>query len=200
MKYYEFDISNFNETEFNKWFSLMDEKKQERVNKFRFPEDKKRTVAGEMLAKKAIAENSDAEIENIVFCKNEFGKPYIKDLNVEFNISHSGNMVVCVADNSPVGIDIEKVREIKLNTIKKILNEDELQYVFDNNPVNKDNEKMLSPDISRRFFEIWTKKEAFVKKQGRSIFAFNEECKCNFSTFSSEDDDGNTYIVTIAHS
>lgn len=69
MKWYKYDIRNLSAAEYDKWYSLMNEDKKRRVDRFRFGDDKKRTVAGEMLACKAIAEWCGVPEENIVFDK-----------------------------------------------------------------------------------------------------------------------------------
>ena len=56
-------------TEYDKWFALMDEEKQKKVNRYRFNDDKKRTVAGEMLVKQALSDDIVIEI-------GDNGKPY----------------------------------------------------------------------------------------------------------------------------
>ena len=120
MKWYKYDIRNLIPSEYAKWYALMNKDKQARVERFRFKDDKMRTIAGEMLARKAIAEWCNISAEGIVFDRTETGKPYAKGLPVEFNISHSGDMVVCAVDDKPVGIDIEEVRPIDLTVAKRI--------------------------------------------------------------------------------
>ena len=39
----------------------------------------------------------------------EFGKPYISGDNIHYNISHSGDYVVCAVSNHEIGVDIQKV-------------------------------------------------------------------------------------------
>ena len=120
MKWYKYDIRDLTDTEYVKWYSLMDETKKQRVDRFHFYDDKKRTVAGEMLARKAIAEWCGVAPESITFETTKNGKPYAKNLTVEFNISHSDDMVVCAIDSKPIGIDIEKIRPINLKTAQRI--------------------------------------------------------------------------------
>lgn len=107
MKWYKYDIRYLTDNEYEKWYLLMNEEKQHRVNRLCFVDDKKRTVAGEMLARKVISEWCGVTPESISFGTKEHGKLYVKDLAVEFNISHSGDIVVCAIDNNPIGIDIE---------------------------------------------------------------------------------------------
>jgi hypothetical protein len=43
MKWYSVDIQNLTDSEYSKWYALMSDAKKQRVEKFRFAEDKKRT-------------------------------------------------------------------------------------------------------------------------------------------------------------
>ena len=169
MKWYKYDIQDLTDAEYNKWYSLMNEDKQRRVDRFRFIDDKKRTVAGEMLARKAIAEWCGVTPENITFGIKEHGKPYAKDLAVEFNISHSGDMVVCAVDDKPIGIDIEQICPIDLSVAKRICTDEELLYLFGRTPTEQDFTYTTDTETLTRFFELWTAKEAYGKYQGNGI-------------------------------
>ncbi len=193
MKWYKYNIRELSASEYNKWYALMDVEKQKRVDRFRFCDDKKRTVAGEMLARKAISEWCGVTYESIVFCIKEHGKPYAKGLPVEFNISHSGDYVVCAVDDKPIGIDIEKIRPIDLTVAKRICTDDELQYLFGHAPCEKDFTHTTDIDILTRFFEIWTAKEACGKCAGEGILSqqqdsinlsrwYNDECVISIAT------------------
>ena len=163
MKWYKYDIRDLTDEEYAYWYSLMNVDKQRRVDCFRVIDDKKRTVAGEMLARKAIAEWCGVEPESITFAIGEHGKPYAVDLNVEFNISHSGDMVVCAVDAHPVGIDIELIRPIDLSVAKRVCTDEELLYIFGHKPTNADFVYTKDEEILMRFFEMWTRKEANFK-------------------------------------
>ena len=67
MKWYKYDIRELTDKEYYKWYSLMSVEKQHRVDRFRFEDDKKRTVAGEMLARKAISEWCSVNAEDVIF-------------------------------------------------------------------------------------------------------------------------------------
>lgn len=83
---------------------------------------------------------------------NEFGKPISK--STFFNISHShGLVVLAISEFSPVGVDIELVREVK-DDLKRFVSSDE-EYRF------------IKDDSS--FYEIWTSKESLVKAEGQGI-------------------------------
>lgn len=93
------------------------------------------------------------------FLKGENGKPYIKNLpDFHFNISHSENAVAVSISDSEVGIDCEKLRNADLRIAKRRFTEKEYTYII------KD-----SSETDLRFFEIWTKKEAYLKFCGKGI-------------------------------
>lgn len=169
MKRYKYDIRELSNDEYQKWYSLLSVEKQHKVDRFRFEDDKKRTVAGEMLTRKAISEWCNVAVEDVIFDNKEHGKPYAVGLNVEFNISHSGDMVVCAIDRSPVGIDVEKIRPVDLNVAKRICTGDELLYLFGHIPLEQDFVYTTDIEVLTRFFEIWTKKEAYAKWIGTGI-------------------------------
>ncbi len=170
MKFYQYNIRDLSDGSYIHYYSLMSEEKKRRVDRFRFEDDKKRTVVGEMLARQAISEWCGVPEESIVFEITEHGKPYAKDLNVEFNISHSADMVVCVVDDKPVGVDIEKIRHVELNTAKRIFYEEETRYIFGCIPNTEDYNHHINNAVLQRFFELWTKKEAYGKLVGIGLF------------------------------
>lgn len=175
MKWYKYNIKELTNTEYKKWYSLMNNEKQHRVDRLRFDVDKKRTVAGEMLARKAISEWCNVAVEKVIFDKSEYGKPYAVGLDVEFNISHSGDIVVCAVGNSPVGIDVEEIRPIDLKVAKRICTDDELIYLFGYIPTEQDFVYTTDIEVLTRFFKLWTKKEAYAKWVGIGIDAIKTD-------------------------
>lgn len=77
-----------------------------------------------------------------------------------FNISHSGDFVVCAIDDENVGIDIEKENYIKFaNIAKDYFTISEFNYI-----VKQDLDDKLS-----KFYEIWTLKESYIKCCGQDL-------------------------------
>ena len=194
MKFYQYNIRDLGDEDYIYYYSLMSEEKKQRVDRFRFEDDKKRTVVGEMLARRAISKWCGVPEESIVFEIAEHGKPYAKDLHIEFNISHSADMVGCVVDDNPVGVDIEKIRPVDLNTAKRIFSEEEIQYIFECIPDVEDYNCYLNDSVLQRFFELWTKKEAYGKLLGVGLFT---ESNADVDLTSSIE---NGYCVSVAAS
>lgn len=89
------------------------------------------------------------------FSLGENGKPYLKSLpDFHFNISHSSKKVAIAISDSPIGIDIEKLRKPNFKIATRFFAENEIDYIGEN---------------PHRFFEIWTKKEAYLKFKGTGI-------------------------------
>lgn len=171
MKRYIFNIKLLTENEYKKWYDLLSEAKRSRIDKLRFDDDKKRSVVGEMLVKKAISEHCGIDAEKIIIATQENGKPYPVDIDIHFNISHCEDYVVCVIDNKPIGIDIEKIRPVNMKIAKRFFNEQEQKYVFGFAPDEEAFEKEADGETLKRFFEVWTAKEAYLKYTGEGICA-----------------------------
>ena len=145
-----FDINNLTEEQYDRYFSMMSNKRKEKVLSLKVETARKRTVAGEMLVRQMLSEDIYVEIA-------ENGKPCTKD--AYFSISHTENLVVCAVSDKPVGIDIEKIMPYDDRFCRRIANAKEYDYI------DKNGEKLT---------EIWTLKEAVIKKDGKSILSVKQ--------------------------
>lgn len=89
------------------------------------------------------------------------GKPYLKDLpDICFNLSHSGDYVVCAISGSEIGADIQNhKRNIKEGVLKKVLHEVEKERYKD----------FFEAEKASLFFQIWAAKEAYSKYTGEGL-------------------------------
>lgn len=114
---------------------------------------------GKEIAQTAACEVLGVEKSDLVFSVGSKGKPYLSSHpQFHFNISHSHNFVTVAVSDSEIGIDCEKIRSVNLKIAKRYFTEKEQEYINE-----------TEPQKNRRFFEIWTKKEAFLKKDGKGI-------------------------------
>lgn len=129
-----------------------------------------------------IKQKAAEKYNNTEIIKTEKGKPYFKAIpNLFFNVSHTDNLTVIALGSSEVGIDAERVKKADLRIIKRFLKE-EADYITEK-------------ESDRRFFEVWTKKEAFLKYKGVGISGgLNTENVLNLpiKTFDFED-----YIISV---
>lgn len=181
------NIDDVASTTYSFYYELLSTEKRMRVDRFHFEDDKKRSVVGDMLAKEMISEYCKIPVQDIQLQKDTNGKPFVKDLGVEFNISHSGKYVICAISDKPIGVDIEQIRELDLSISKKFCNDKELKYIFDGSISKKESIK--------RFFEIWTFKEAYLKMLGVGLSFLDNTpdfFKCKKNTINV-----NGYIICI---
>lgn len=114
---------------------------------------KENTTSKDLL--KDILKN-ELNITNYELAFNKYNKPYLKDSNIYFNISHDKNTTILVISDKEIGVDIEYYT-YKESVMKKYYNEFEQQEIINSN--NKEYE----------FTRIWVMKEAFVKMKGQGI-------------------------------
>jgi len=82
-------------------------------------------------------------------------RPFIPDADFDFNISHSGNTVVCcIASGMNVGIDIEEIKPIAISDFHDQFSSHELENI------------RKSKQQLQKFYSYWTKKEAVMKAEG----------------------------------
>lgn len=188
MKYRIININDISKSDYEYYYSLMSPDKKSRIEKYKNNDDKKRSIAGEMLARIMLAEMCSINPKDIVYKLHENGKPYADNAKAEFNISHSGDYVICAVNDSPVGADIELIRSLSVYP-DKFFTDKEKAYIFKSHDKN---------ETKRRFFEIWTFKEALIKMHGETLSKINDyECfdyKGNKQVLSKED-----YIATVVY-
>lgn len=147
---------------------MMSSERKEAVRKLRIPQKQKSKIVADNLCRNAISDFCRISPDKIEFGVTENGKPYAKGLDVNFNISHSGDMVVCAVSDKEIGIDIEKTREINPRISEKFACEKEIEYINSH---------------KNGLFEIWTLKEAYFKCIGTGLGAdiknvsFDIECE-----------------------
>ena len=150
----KYNISDAAESELIEWFEKMSDERKLETNRLVSKEKKAAKIAADHLCRKMIAEFCGVTPESIEFVKNEFGKPFAKNLPVHFSISHSNNTVICAVADKEIGIDIEKIRPINPKAAEKFATKTELEYIASN---------------QSGLFEIWTLKEAYFKCIGTGL-------------------------------
>lgn len=163
MKFKVLEIKNFTDSQFEKAFEKMSEKRQERCLRYKFTEDRRRMAFGEELLKGLVSEVYKVPETEITLENLPSGKPvaYVDGKEVFVSITHSGDFVAAAVSDTSVGIDLEMKKELK-PSVFKALSKEELEYA----------EK--SGDKNHAFFRIWTAKEAYLKLTGEGLKGFSK--------------------------
>lgn len=125
-------------------FSFVEKSRQDKALKYAHEKDRLLSLGAAYLMKKHLPKGRIIENEN--------RKPYLEG-GPFFNISHSGEYIVFASHPTrEVGIDIEQVREDKVDAIKYVLTNEEKDLI---NPV--------------KLFQIWSNKESLIKCLSSSL-------------------------------
>ena len=132
----------------------------ERITKIRSArqEDHKKQMLGAgLLLQRVLALCFDGGDCNFKYSVGEHGKPKVEGL--EYNLSHSGNFVICAVSDKPIGCDVEKIRKAPKEIAERFFAEGEKQYLA----------RASVEQYDEEFFRIWTMKESFVKMTGEGL-------------------------------
>ncbi len=97
--------------------------------------------------------------QDMSIVRTEKGKPYVcgASEDVYFNVSHTGNMWMCIVGAAECGIDIQAVKDCKYEQLsRRHFTKDEQRYI-DNYGIGG-------------FFRLWVRREAFGKYTGEGFY------------------------------
>ncbi|HXA16557.1 MAG TPA: 4'-phosphopantetheinyl transferase superfamily protein [Thermoanaerobaculia bacterium] len=135
-----------------------------RANRYRFEDDRRRSIIARAATRRLLGRYLDSDPRALVIVEEEHGKPVLLDREIEFNASHSGDLVaLAFANGTPVGIDVERRRKLHdcLALSRRYFSAEEDDIV------------RSAADAHDAFFVIWTAKEAVVKASGKGIGAID---------------------------
>ena len=122
------------------------------------------SLIGKILVKRIVSNEMLTPKKNVLIGKTKLGKPIIKrpvNLNFDISISHSGNyLVVGICDSGKIGVDIEPLIDIDFRVFRNCLSVSEEMYINSGTEITQRLEN---------FYEIWTRKEAYLKALGIGI-------------------------------
>jgi 4'-phosphopantetheinyl transferase len=145
-------------------FETLSDDERQRAARFVFDVHRRRFIAARGLLRERIAGLLGAAPEALRFAYGVAGKPSLAwpETSLHFNVSHSGDRAVLAFSHAlELGVDIEKAR-------------DDVDHVaiserFFSPAERRALEREPAERRSRAFFEIWTRKEAFVKARGGGL-------------------------------
>lgn len=126
------------------------------------------------LAAREICGMDDAKV-----IRTDLGKPYFESLPIRFSLSHSGCRAILAVSDREIGADIQQMRDVNLRLAERFFTEREQEYVA--------GDKL-------RFFEVWTKKEAYGKWRGDGFAAAKNVCVLDLDFFTETDGE---YMIAV---
>lgn len=118
-----------------------------------------RRLAGEILLSVAVKQCWGVDRESYRVSRDR-GKPKVEGLTgVYFNISHSGDYVLCVVSDAEVGVDIERRGVARMNVARRFFHPGEVACL----------EALRVEEQYIRFFDYWSVKESYLKFKGTGL-------------------------------
>lgn len=146
------------ETSIQEQLALFSNQFQKKIIQYRRWQDVQASVYGRLLLIKGVADYYRIQCngEQISYDKN--GRPFIKGVPLDFNITHSGSIVICaISGTQRVGIDVEEISNIQFEDFRDQMTQNEYQKI------SSDENKPMA------FYDYWTQKEAVLKANGEGL-------------------------------
>jgi 4'-phosphopantetheinyl transferase len=130
-----------------------------RASRFHFARDCRRFTVARALLRFILGQRLELPPARLTFAYSAFGKPFLQDTQLRFNVSHSADLAVfAVAEGGEVGVDVELVRpQPEMHRIaERIFLAHELAQL----------QSRRADAQTELFFRLWTQNEARLKARG----------------------------------
>lgn len=132
----------------------------EKIRRFVFKKDKLRSLGGYLLLRYILKKKYSKSPDEYCIAAGAYGKPYFSNIEgIHFNISHSGELVVCAVGDIPLGIDVQNVDRHSSSMIRSVCSDDEYQYLI----------RLSEQESAREFIHLWSLKESYAKCIGKGL-------------------------------
>lgn len=152
-------LGNEVDADFEQILNRLPDSIKERIFKYKIRNERNLKIIGKGLLLKALEDwgvVSDLALNHLKYTITQ--QPYIDGLNIHLSISHSEDLIVCaVAKEAKIGVDVEKIKPVKLSLMKAYMDGNAWQKIVN------------APDPDNMFFYQWTIREAAVKASGRGL-------------------------------
>ncbi|MDP2904103.1 MAG: 4'-phosphopantetheinyl transferase superfamily protein [Methylovulum sp.] len=145
---------------------LLNEEEKKRWQRFHFARHRHQYLVTRALIRSTLSRYVDIDPADWRFSFNNHGKPEIlsalADKPIRFNLSHTNGLVMCaIVLENDIGVDIEDMQ-------RKPATLDIAGHFFSRQEA-EDLHNLPESGQSRRFFEYWTLKEAYIKARGMGL-------------------------------
>lgn len=137
--------------------ALLPPERREKLLRLKRPEDRRRSFGAWLLLRAALEELG---AEPGPLAVGPQGKPFFPDRpDLHFNLSHSGETVLCALSPSPVGCDVEILGPARPELAERFFHPSERRWL-----------SALPPsEYDEAFFRLWTLKESYLKATGLGL-------------------------------
>ena len=138
------------------------ESRRNKVASFRYAESQRLSLGAGLLLVLALEERG-IDGRQVRITEGEWGKPVLPDFpQLHFSLSHSGRWAMCAIGNRRLGCDVEKANRGNEKLVQRFFHPEERQALAALAPDSR-------PEWQREFARIWTRKESYLKMDGRGL-------------------------------
>lgn len=137
---------------------------QDEITRYKNVPDRSARLIARIILQHCLQGTGDAHLLD-KWKRNTSDKPYLEGW-YPFNISHSGDYVVFAYGNSDIGIDIEKKLDQNYEEMIDYFHLREQECI------------LITENKRNKFYDLWAKKEAFLKAIGIGITGGLQEFDC----------------------
>jgi 4'-phosphopantetheinyl transferase len=146
--------------------NLVSNPEQERAARFHFEHHRRRFINGRGILRLLLGHYLQVELAGVEFAYGGNGKPKLAERfgvsGLQFNLAHSEELaLLAVSLGCSIGIDLEKILPLH--------EAGELVARFFSKRENAVFQKLTEDEQPEAFFNLWTRKEAFLKATGEGI-------------------------------
>ena len=184
------DLSKLQDNTLERMMVYLPEGEQTIIGKFRRKKDAHSMLVSEILVRTIICKLLGMKNKDIIFLTNEFGKPFVANYpSFHYNLSHSGDWVVCAHHDCSVGIDVEQIKPIEIEGIvSRFFSQEEYHDLID----------IKMPQRLSYFYQLWTLKESYLKAVGKGLSlplnSFSVRIKNGVVSYTSKNEMGEYYF------
>lgn len=166
-----FECEHINELEYKKILKYVSEYRRNKSERYNCYQDRVLSVIAEFSLVYLMKKYFNLNSESYTILRQDRGKPYFAEKGMpKFNMSHTRNLVAVLIADTEIGIDVEKIKNQTVESIKRIMKfaftSDECKYI-----------ESRKEDQIKCFYSIWTYKEAYCKMTGQGLW-LNKKNEC----------------------
>ena len=151
------------ETGLDHLWACLDHDEQARAARFHFEADRARFIGSRATLRHILGHYLELEPARVRLGYSAEGKPYLlNQRDLHFNLSHAASLLlVAVSRGRQVGVDVERVpsEAVVAEVSERVFSPPELAVL----------RQLLRQARCERFAEFWTRKEAYIKADGRGM-------------------------------
>ena len=137
--------------------ALLPPERREKLSRLKRPAARRLSLGAWLLLRRALAEQG-AEAGPIAYGPQ--GKPFFPARpDLHFNLSHSGETVLCALSSAPVGCDVQTLGPARPELAARFFHLAEREYLA----------SLAEKEAAEAFTRLWTLKESYLKAGGEGL-------------------------------